>query len=203
MQRARHLAVLGAIAFLLGFGALGLPGQREALASKMQRLQPVNDARSPLFRGRSSDPATADAYLEGVLAAPSTPRIIRLETTLSWGCPCPTWVFPFHQDLRRLRYVMVMLAPGLALDPTDLALPDMTVRMQGHFTGAQLSGLEWIAQRGSPTSAFPRSAAEAARREYWSEPGLVFVVERWCFEDNGRMGDMRRLLRRGARQCPK
>lgn len=171
------------------------------MAAQARAGAPLDDTRSALFQLRASD-LEAQAYVQQVLAAPGTPRRVRLESTLGWGCPCPAWAFPFHRQLRDLRHVMVVPAPGLALDPNRLARPGVMVRMQGHFSGETLTGLEWVQRLAAAPPGFPgRPGDDDARREYWSAPGPVFVVRRWCFETPLAPADRRWLERRGARRC--
>ncbi|MDZ7581607.1 MAG: hypothetical protein U5R30_13605 [Deltaproteobacteria bacterium] len=101
-----------------------------------------------------------------------------METTLSWGCPCPTWVFPFYNDMKDFRHVMFLPSSSLDLDPTDFATPERSYRMTGHFSGAAITGLEWIKQRDKAPTTFPKATiSDPELREYWTTPGLVFVVE--------------------------
>jgi hypothetical protein len=150
-----------------------------------------------------ADPAAVAAYLTELLRSPETVRQIELRTTLSWGCPCPTWVFPFAEDVATIRYVMVVPAPGLARDPTDLATVSLSYRMTGRFTGERIDGLRWAAQRANAPPNFPGGGPSSpAAQEYWTETGLVFIVEAWCFVANGIEQDIRRLRASGASECP-
>jgi hypothetical protein len=165
-------------------------------------LPQLPGAWADLFRREDHNPRRIADFLAEVRAKPGLPRTVLLETTLSWGCACPTWVFPFHRDMQDLRYVMVLPGAALRHDPTDFAMPGLSYRMTGHFTGAIRTGLEWAGERKAPPPNFPRaSARQAAVREYWSEPGLVFVVDDWCFEADGDQRDARRLRKRGAPEC--
>lgn len=161
-----------------------------------------------LFKRNYADLSLIEDFLDSVHANPDIQRTILLENTLSWGCPCPTWVFPFYQDMSRLQYVMILPAPALTLDPTDFAAAGIPFRMTGHFNGSTLTGLEWVKQRGKAPPNFPKDAAQddPVIQEYWAEPGLVFIVEHWCFDsealdENLFAEDMQWLHEHGAESC--
>lgn len=155
-----------------------------------------------LFRGDYEDPALPKAFLADLGAHPGIRRTVLLETTLSWGCACPTWAFPFHDDMDALQHPMLLPAPGLKSDPTGLAVPGTIYRITGRFTGAEITGLEWARQRGEPPPSFPGATpGDPQVLEYWMAPGPVLVVEDWCFEPDGDPQDAQWLRARGAVQC--
>lgn len=166
--------------------------------SQRQSLKPWKD----LFELNYDDPSVIDDFLAKIRSTPKMRRTILLETTLSWGCPCPTWVFPFYEDMKELRHVMVLSSPDLNLDPTDFATAERKYRLTGYFSGAMITGLEWVVQRGKAPSTYPKSSSlDPALKEYWSVPGLVFVVESWCFEKNALEDDAKWLRKQGASSC--
>jgi hypothetical protein len=141
-------------------------------------------------------------FVAEIRRTPGVRRQIMVETTLSWGCPCPTWIFPFAENVTEHRYVMLLLAPGLDLDPAEFASPTMSYRMNGRFTGELVDGIAWAAMTPEPPPTFPRAGEDsAAAKEYWAEEGLVFIVESWCFVPEGDDREARSMRERGAEQC--
>ncbi len=62
--------------------------------------------------------------------------------------------------------------------------------MTGHFSGAAVTGLEWVKSERQGTANISQGIkAGPELREYWSAPGLVFVVESWCFQENALEDD--------------
>jgi hypothetical protein len=158
----------------------------------------------PLFRLQYDDPGMIERFLADARATPGARRTILAETTLSWGCACPTWVFPFYQDMRELQHLMVLPAPALEQDPTDFATPERTYRLTGYFSGETQSGLDWAKQRRARPPNFPKGGPDDPEaQEYWSAAGLAFVVESWCFEENAQQEENRWLRERGASPCPR
>lgn len=143
----------------------------------------------------------ADARLDQLLARPGTQRSLLVDSTLDWGCPCPTWALPYHRELSRSRHVMLLPAASLQLDPTTLALPGLRVRLWGHFTGEELDGVEWARRRGTAPPGYPGAADSLALTEYWRQPGPVFVVNRWCFDSRLPAAQRSRLQASGATAC--
>jgi hypothetical protein len=171
-------------------------------ASDAAKRHPSLEPWKTLFELNYDSPRVIEDFLAEVRSTPNLRRTIILETTFSWGCPCPTWVFPFYNEMNELRHVMVFPSPVLDLDPTDFATPERSYRMTGYFSGAAITGLEWVKQRGKAPPTFPKaSTAGPELREYWTEPGLVFVVESWCFQKNAIEDDAKWLLQQGATQC--
>jgi hypothetical protein len=97
---------------------------------------------------------------------------------------------------------MVLPSPALDLDPTDFASAGVTYVLTGRFSGAELTGLDWVKERGKAPPSFPKASADnPAVQEYWVHPGLVFVVESWCFEENALAQDNSWLQEKGAAAC--
>ncbi|MCK5229675.1 MAG: hypothetical protein KAR13_05385 [Desulfobulbaceae bacterium] len=174
----------------------------DSATSDAARRRPSLEPWKALFELNYDDPGIIDDFLAEVRSTPDMRRTIILETTLSWGCPCPTWVFPFYEDMQELRHVMVFPSPALNLDPTDFATAERSYRLTGYFSGTAITGLDWVNQRGEVPPTFPKaSTANPALREYWAAPGLVFVVESWCFEENALKDDAKWLRKQGATSC--
>lgn len=174
----------------------------DSASSKAVRQRPSLEPWKDLFELNYDDPGIIDDFLAKIRSTPKMRRTILLETTLSWGCPCPTWVFPFYEDMKELRHVMVLSSPDLNLDPTDFVTAERKYRLTGYFSGAMITGLEWVRQRGKAPSTYPKSStSDPALKEYWSVPGLVFVVESWCFEKNALKDDAKWLRKQGANSC--
>ena len=156
----------------------------------------------PLFERDYYDPAEIDAFLADLRADPGVRRTVLLNSTLTWGCPCPTWVFPFHDDMSELKHVMVLASPELALDPTNVASAELSFKMTGYFDGTVMTGLEWAESRGEAPPGYPKGGADdSVAEEYWADDGLVFVVETWCFDDDPLSDDAEWLRDQGAASC--
>jgi hypothetical protein len=179
----------------------GLP-ESDSAAIDSARRNPSLEQWKALFELTYDDPGVIDDFLAQVRSTPNRRRTIILETTLSWGCPCPPWVFPFYHDMQKLQYVMVLPSPLLNLDPTDVATPERSYRMTGYFSGAVITGLEWVNQRGKAPPTFPKASKTSPElQEYWAAPGLVFVVESWCYQENTLVDDAKWLRNQGATPC--
>ncbi len=85
----------------------GLPGTDSAAIDSAKR-NPSLEPWKALFELNYDTPRVIDDFLAEVRSTPNMRRTIILETTLSWGCPCPTWVFPFYNDMQKLQHVMVL-----------------------------------------------------------------------------------------------
>jgi hypothetical protein len=179
----------------------GLPGS-DSTAIDSARRNPSLEPWKALFELDYDTPRVIDDFLAQVRSTPNRRRTIILETTLSWGCHCPTWVFPFYNDMQKLQHVMVLPSPALDLDPTDVATPERSYHMTGYFSGAEVSGLEWVNRRGKAPPTFPKASKTSPEiQEYWTAPGLVFVVESWCFQENTLADDAQWLRKQGATPC--
>jgi hypothetical protein len=178
------------------------PGPDRAAASRTVPWESLG-RWGPLFRLEELDPGAPARFLTEVQTTPEVPRTILLETTLSWGCACPTWAFPFYGDLDKLKYVMVLPASSIEGDPTDFALPGARFRMSGRFSGEALTGLEWVEARGKRPPSFPKGALDGPEvQEYWIEPGLAFLADSWCYErDSIDPEDISWLRDQGAVAC--
>jgi len=94
---------------------------------------------------------------------------------------------------------MVLPSPQLNLDPTDFASAEIPFQMTGRFDGTAITGLEWVKKRGKTPPNFPApSATDRSLQEYWTEPGLVFVVESWCFDKDTPEDEVQWLRDHGA-----
>jgi hypothetical protein len=107
--------------------------------------------------------------------AGAVPLVVYVDTTLDYGCLCPTFVFaPFWNTGRPDGYVMPLFAPGV---PEPTLTKQGIYRFVGHFDGRRISGFDWLNLRGDKK----REQNQEGMDEY-KQKGPVFIVEDWCFE---------------------
>ena len=83
-------------------------------------------------------------------------------------------------------------------------MPRARFRLSGRFNGQVLTGLDWVEARGKRPPNFPKEHLDGPEvQEYWTQPGLAFIVEDWCYEqDSVDPEEIPWLREQGAVSCP-